>query len=70
MTASGSRRLPAPPALAERGSASKLDTRWSKLQELRALGRATADAWLDENADQFRRSSTLTDDDLPEAVAA
>ena len=62
--------MPAPPALAERGSASKLDTRWSKLQELRALGRATADAWLDENADQFRRSSTLTDDDLPEAVAA
>ena len=62
--------MAAPTALAERGSASKLDTRWSKIQELRELGRATAAAWLDENAGQFRRSSTLTDDDLPEAVAA
>ncbi|MDY0957916.1 patatin-like phospholipase family protein [Sphingomonas sp. CFBP8993] len=62
--------MPAPLALGERGSASKLDTRWSKIQELRELGRATASAWLDENAAQFRRSSTLTEDDLPEAVAA
>lgn len=62
--------MPAAPELAERGSASKLDTRWSKLQELREMGHMAAHAWLTENAGQFRRSSTLTEEDLPEAVAA
>ncbi len=62
--------MPAAPELAERGAASKVDTRWSRLQELRELGRATADAWLAENAGHFRRTSTLSEADLPEAVAA
>lgn len=62
--------MAAPTALAERGSASKLDTRWSKIRELRALGRATAEVWLDENAAQFRRTSTLTEEDLPDAAVA
>lgn len=60
--------MEAPHALAERGPSGKSDTRWSQLESLRDLGRATADAWLRENAGCFGRASTLTA--LPEAVAA
>ena len=60
--------MAAAPELAQRGGASKIDTRWSRIEELRELGRATAEAWLAEHRDEFRRSSTLTD--LPEAAAA
>lgn len=41
--------LTASPELTKRGAASKLDTRLSKLEDLRALGRAVADAWLAES---------------------
>ncbi len=56
------------PELAERGSASRIDTRWSQIEELRALGRATADAWLAEHPRDPGRTSTVSD--LPEAVEA
>jgi len=58
----------AAPELAQRGSASKIDTRWSQVEELRALGRATAEAWLAEHRQAFGCASTLAD--LPEAEAA
>lgn len=60
--------MEAAPELARRGPASKVDTRWSRIEELRALGRATAEAWLADNGRAFGRASTLTQ--LPEAVAA
>jgi len=60
--------MAAAPALSQRGGASKIDTRWSRIEELRELGRATAEAWLAEHRGEFRLSSTLTD--LPEAEAA
>jgi NTE family protein len=60
--------MEASPELARRGSASKLDTRWSQITELRALGRDTADAWLADHAHAFARTSTLTE--MPAAVAA
>jgi len=60
--------MQAAPELAQRGSASKIDTRWTQIEDLRALGRATADAWLAEHRPVFGRMSTPTD--LPEAVAA
>ena len=59
--------MEAAPALARRGPVSKVDTRWSRLEELRALGRETAEAWLAEHRRAFGRRSTLTE--LPEAVA-
>ncbi|MHA6723909.1 patatin-like phospholipase family protein [Sphingomonas sp. RS2018] len=58
----------AAPELATRGAAGKLDTRWSQIEGLRDLGRATADAWLIDHAHAFAQDSTLAD--LPEAVAA
>lgn len=58
----------APPELAQRGSASKIDTRWTQIEELRAMGRATAEAWLADYRHAFGRASTLTD--LADAVAA
>lgn len=58
----------APPELAQRGAASKIDTRWSQIEELRALGRATAEAWLADHRGGLGRISTLTG--LPDAVAA
>lgn len=54
------------PELSERGGASKIDTRWSRLQELRTLGHATADAWLAEHRRDLGRTSTVAD--LPEGV--
>ncbi|KQR82266.1 hypothetical protein ASG07_11420 [Sphingomonas sp. Leaf343] len=56
------------PEPAERGSASKIDTRWSQIEELRALGRATADACLADYRRDPGRTSTVSD--LLEAVAA
>lgn len=60
--------MEAAPELARRGPVSKVDTRWSQIEALRALGRETARAWLVENRRAFGRRSTLTE--LPEAVAA
>lgn len=60
--------MEAAPDLMHRGSCSKVDTRWSKLQELRAIGREAADAWLAAHRDAFGHASTLTD--MPDTVAA
>lgn len=60
--------MTAAPELATRGAASKVDTRASQIEELRALGRATADAWLADHGHAFGRSSTLTA--LADTVAA
>lgn len=60
--------MEAPAALSERGPTGKSDTRRSQLEALRALGRATADAWLAEHGARLGQGSTLTE--LPEAVAA
>jgi len=60
--------MEAPHALAQRGPAGKIDTRWSQIEALRDLGRATADAWLRANGHRLGKGSTLTE--LPEAVAA
>jgi NTE family protein len=60
--------MAAAPALSQRGAASKIDTRWSRIEELRELGRVTAEAWLADHRGEFGRSSTLTD--LPDAEAA
>jgi NTE family protein len=60
--------MEAAPELTHRGAASKIDTRWSQIEELRALGHATADAWLAEHGDVVGRASTLVA--LPDAVAA
>ncbi len=60
--------MEASPALSERGPAGKSDTRWSQIEALRDLGRATADRWLSEHGASLGRGSTLTE--LPEAVAA
>lgn len=56
-----------PAALSERGAASKIDTRWTVLQELRALGRASAEAWLGAHRDVVGRASSL--DAMPDAIA-
>jgi NTE family protein len=60
--------MEAAPALADNGPAGKIDTRWSRIEALRDLGRATADAWLAEHRPTMGRQSTLTE--LPETVAA
>jgi NTE family protein len=60
--------MEAAPDLAHRGPCSKIDTRWSKLQELREIGRGAADAWLSAHRSALGRESTLTD--MPETVAA
>ncbi|MGJ7582532.1 patatin-like phospholipase family protein [Variovorax sp. RHLX14] len=54
--------------LTRRGSASKVDTRWSQIEELRELGRETADAWLSAHGHALGLESTLTE--LPETVAS
>lgn len=59
--------MEAAPQLARRGPVSKVDTRWSQIEELRALGRETAETWLADNRRAFGRKSTLTE--LPETVA-
>lgn len=60
--------MEASPDLAKRGPSGKLDTRRSQIDELRALGRVTADAWLAEHRHAFARTSTLTE--LDGVVAA
>ena len=60
--------MEAAPDLARRGAASKIDTRWSRIEALHDLGRATADAWLETHGSVVGRASTLTA--LPDAVAA
>lgn len=60
--------MEAPHALAARGPTGKSDTRRSQLEALRELGRATADAWLQEHGRKLGRKSTLTA--LPDTVAA
>lgn len=56
-----------PPTIAARGGASKIDMRWSVLQELRAIGRETAEAWLQADGRLIGRRSSMTQ--LPEDVA-
>ncbi|ALN72723.1 patatin-like phospholipase family protein [Aureimonas sp. AU20] len=46
-------------AMSRRGSAGKMDTRWSELTDLRDLGREAADDWLSENGADVGRRSTL-----------
>ncbi len=63
-------QMEAAPALAERGSTGKSDTRRSQLEGLRDLGRTTADAWLAQHGDELGRQSTLTALPLAEPIAA
>jgi NTE family protein len=60
--------MEAAPQLAKRGPVSKVDTRRLRIEELRDLGRDTADEWLATHRRAFGRKSTLTE--LPETVAA
>jgi NTE family protein len=60
--------MEAAPDLANRGPSSKIDTRWSKIQELRAIGREAAGEWLSAHRQAFGRRSTLTE--LPDTVAS
>ena len=61
--------LISPPAsIGERGGASKIDMRWSVLLELRALGRAAAEAWLEEDGTLIGKKSSMVE--LPDEVAA
>lgn len=55
-----------PAAIGERGGASKIDMRWSVLQELRAIGREAAEGWLGEDGRQIGRRSSMTE--MPEAI--
>jgi NTE family protein len=41
------------------GAASKFDTDWAFLSELRHAGRACADRWLAQNFEQIGRTSTV-----------
>ena len=63
--------LSPPDAIAERGGASKIDTRWSMLSELRAIGREAAEGWLaGPGAALGRRSSTTSmPDEILEVIA-
>ncbi|MEH3036058.1 MAG: patatin-like phospholipase family protein [Sphingomonas adhaesiva] len=60
--------MEASPELCMLGAASKLDTRGSRIEALRILGRERADAWLAEHRNALGRASTLIG--LPETVAA
>lgn len=60
--------MEASPELSMLGPASKLDTRDSRIEALRLLGRERADAWLAEHRHALGRASTLTG--LPDTVAA
>ncbi|WP_343527160.1 patatin-like phospholipase family protein [Sphingomonas sp.] len=51
--------LSPPPELAGPSGTSKVDTRWSVLQDLRAMGRARAEEWLTENRDVIGRDSSF-----------
>ncbi|MEJ8629209.1 hypothetical protein P0F65_03880 [Sphingomonas sp. I4] len=56
--------LSPPPELAGRSGTSKVDTRWSVLQDLRAMGRAQAEQWLATNRDALGQKSSFAG--LPE----
>ena len=50
--------------LTRRGAVGKLDTRWSELTDLRDLGRAATDAWLERHRrDLGHRTSLPTEVD-------
>jgi NTE family protein len=51
--------LSPPPELAGRSGTSKVDTRWSVLQDRRALGHAQAGQWLEENRDMLGHGSSF-----------
>jgi NTE family protein len=53
-----------PPELAGRSGTSKVDTRWSVLQDLRAMGRTQAEQWLATNRDALGKRSSFAG--LPE----
>lgn len=52
-------RLDAEAELSKFGASSKMDTRWSFLQQLHGIGRRAADDWLRENFQHLGRRSTL-----------
>ena len=52
-------RLEAEAELAQFGASSKLDTRWSFLQQLHGIGRQAADAWLRQNFRHLGHRSTV-----------
>lgn len=56
--------LSPPPELAGRSGTSKVDTRWSVLQDLRQLGHAQAETWLADHRDALGHASSF--DGLPE----
>lgn len=56
--------LSPPDALAGPSGTSKVDTRWSVLEDLRAMGRAQAETWLTEHRDFLGRDSSF--EGLPE----
>ena len=56
--------LSPPDALAGPSGTSKVDTRWSVLEDLRAMGRAQAEQWLAEHRDFLGRDSSF--EGLPE----
>lgn len=68
LAAIGLHLMEASPELSTYGAASKLDTRASRIEALRVLGRECADAWLAAHRHALGRGSTLTS--LPETVAA
>jgi NTE family protein len=51
--------LSPPPELAGPSGTSKVDTRWSALQDLRAMGRAHAEEWLAAHRDMLGRASSF-----------
>ncbi len=51
--------LSPPPELAGPSGTSKVDTRWSVLQDLRAMGRAQAEEWLAAHRDILGRASSF-----------
>lgn len=51
--------LSPPPELAGPSGTSKVDTRWSVLQDLRAMGRAQAEEWLAAHRDMLGRASSF-----------
>lgn len=68
LASTGLHLMEAPAELAQRGSSSKMDTRPSRIEALRMLGRTQADAWLAEHGGHLGGTSTLTV--LPESVAS
>ena len=46
-------------AMSKLSIASKLNADWGFLRELRDIGRATAEAWLERNFDRLGKESTI-----------